>query len=101
MYKVLEAFREQFAKIAESGKSQAEIAESIRAVPIPEEYKNSLFMRPMGKDEFKTNSWYIDINDVLYCDIELSVDGKYSVYFRDRVTEAVGWADQAEVTQSK
>lgn len=51
-------------------------------------------MKPMQYDDGRIG-WYFDCAD-FYADIDKDADGKYSIYFRDRKTQAEAWADQAE-----
>ena len=103
MKTVLELFRKQCVDLclqADKSTHPSDLAVLIQALPIAEIAKGALVMRPMhSESEPDKRSWYVDLDDVLYCDIEKEADGTYSVFFKDRVSGKDGFGDQADIKQ--
>ncbi len=92
MKAAFEAFRQQCADLCPPA-----LAKQILALPTPEAISGAIAMIPMVSEVYPDRQgWYIDIDGKCYCDLEQDFEGKWSAYFRDRITGNECFADQAE-----
>ena len=86
---------------AASAVQAAEIArltselDRVKAALVVEQDPVRTKLAPMEDEEGKVWQWYFDCTGH-YIDVVLDDNGKYSVFFRDRVTRGEAWLDQAD-----